>query len=85
MSEQFDIVSHPKHYCDGRKIEPIKVIRDWKLNFCLGSALKYIARAGKKDGNSATQDLKKAIQYLNFEIEAIQEEEADLKSLPFTE
>ena len=32
--------------------------RDWKLNFNLGSALKYIARAGRKGRSS--EDLEKA-------------------------
>jgi hypothetical protein len=47
------------------------VIRDWDLNFNLGSAVKYIARAGRKDDK--IEDLAKAIQYLHFEIEAIKE------------
>lgn len=62
----------PSHYCDGRQYEPIKVIQDWQLDFCLGNALKYIARAGKKD--DIIQDLKKARQYLDFEIEALEKE-----------
>ena len=55
-----DIVKHPAHYCYG-KYEPKDVIRDWGLNFNLGSAVKYIARAGRKD--DIIQDLKKAKQY----------------------
>lgn len=68
----FDIVSNPSHYCEGRKYEPRKVIRDWNLNFNLGNAVKYLSRAGKKD--DIVQDLRKAIQYIEFEIEAIEEE-----------
>lgn len=64
-----DVISHPSHYCDGREYEPKDVIADWNLNFFLGSAVKYIARAGRKPGNTKEQDLKKAIQYLQFEIE----------------
>lgn len=71
--EENDQVSHPDHYCQGRKYEPIKVIQDWDLNFALGSAVKYIARAGRKD--DAVQDLEKAIRYLKFEIEQIKEKE----------
>lgn len=70
--KDYDVVTHPSHYCEGKSIEPIKVIQDWQLDFCLGSALKYIARAGKKD--DIIQDLRKAIKYIEFEIEAIQEE-----------
>lgn len=43
-----DAVKSPKHYTEGRRFEPKDVIRDWRLNFNLGSALKYIARAGRK-------------------------------------
>jgi hypothetical protein len=67
-----DAVKHPSHYAEGRKYEPKDVIRDWGLNFNLGNTVKYIARAGKKD--DIVQDLKKAKQYLEFEIEAIEAE-----------
>ena len=69
-----DIIGHPNHYCEGRKYEPKDVIRDWNLNFNLGNAVKYISRNGRKDGNSALQDLKKARQYLDFEIEYLEKE-----------
>ncbi len=67
-----DIVSHPSHYVAGRKYEPKDVIRDWDLNFNLGSAVKYISRAGRKD--DALVDLEKAKQFLEFEIEALRNE-----------
>lgn len=66
----FDNVSHPSHYTEGRKYEPKDVIRDWGLNFNLGNAVKYVARAGRKD--DILQDLKKARQYLDFEIEYLE-------------
>ena len=66
-----DAVNKPKHYCYG-KYEPKDVIRDWGLNFNLGSTVKYIARAGRKD--DIIQDLKKAKQFLEFEIEALEKE-----------
>lgn len=65
-----EIIERPAHYCEGRKYEPKDVIRDWELNFNLGSAVKYIARAGRKD--DVIQDLKKARQFLDFEIEFLQ-------------
>ena len=65
-----DVIKHPKHYCDGRKYEPKDVIRNWELNFNLGNTVKYIARAGRKD--DIVQDLKKARQYLDFEIEYLE-------------
>ena len=42
-------------------------IRDQGLNFHLGNAIKYICRAGYKD--SKTEDLQKAIHYLQNELE----------------
>ena len=71
--DQTDIISYPSHYVDGRKYEPKDVIRDWNLNFNLGSAVKYISRAGRKD--DIIQDLKKAKQFIDFEIEALTEEQ----------
>lgn len=66
--ERESIIEHPAHYCEGRKYEPKDVIRDWELNFNLGNAVKYVSRAGRKENNSLLQDLKKARQYLDFEI-----------------
>lgn len=67
------MVNHPKHYNSG-KIETIDVIEDWNLNFNLGNAIKYIARAEHK-GNKK-EDLEKAVWYLEREIsKAIYEED----------
>ena len=66
-----DMVRHPAHYCYS-EYEPKDVIRAWGLNFNLGSAVKYIARAGRKD--DILQELNKAKQFLEFEIEAIEKE-----------
>ncbi len=63
---EFDEISKPKHYCFSN-YQPKDVIREWDLNFNLGNAIKYIARAGKKE--SAIKDLKKARQYIEFEID----------------
>lgn len=67
-----DVIKHPSHYTEGRKYEPKDVIRDWGLNFNLGSAVKYVARAGRKD--DIVQDLKKAQEFIQFEIDAIEAE-----------
>ena len=70
-------VDHPQHYAD-TKIEVIEYIEDKNLGFCLGNAVKYISRAGRK-GSAAMdqkektiQDLEKAIWYLNRRIEEIE-------------
>jgi len=68
VNRMSDSVNHPAHYTDG-KIEVIDFIDDKNLNFSLGNAVKYICRAGKKDPNKYVEDLKKAIWYINHEIE----------------
>lgn len=72
-----DNIKHPSHYTEGRKFEPKDVIRDWGLNFNLGSAVKYVARAGRKD--DIVQDLKKAQEFIQFEIDALELERATQK------
>ena len=70
-------VSHPSHYTYG-KIECIDFILDKKLDFPLGNAVKYIVRAGHKSEEGMTntekaiEDLSKAIQYIQFEIEHLE-------------
>lgn len=78
MGKTFDCtVSHPSHYTYG-KIECIDFIMDKQLNFQLGNAVKYIVRAGHKtsadktDQEKQIEDLKKARQYLDFEIEHLE-------------
>lgn len=51
-------VNHPSHYNSG-KIEVIEAIEDWRLGFHRGNAVKYIARAGKKDPRKEIEDLEK--------------------------
>lgn len=60
-----EMVNHPSHY-QGKRFEVIDIIEDYDLGFNLGNAIKYILRAGHKDGYE--QDLKKAIWYLEREI-----------------
>ena len=67
-----DPVNRPAHYTDG-KIEVIDFIEDKKLGFCLGNAIKYIARAGKKNKDKEVEDLEKAIWYINRRIKQIGE------------
>ncbi len=56
-------VNHPSHYNSG-KVEVVEAIEDWKLGFHRGNAVKYIARAGKKDPSKEIEDLEKASWYL---------------------
>ena len=64
-----DIIDKPPHYIDGRTIEPVDAIEDWRLNWHLGNAVKYISRTGRKDyaggaEKSSIADLDKALWYV---------------------
>jgi len=63
-----DSVNHPAHYNIGG-LEVIDAIEAWDLDFSLGNAVKYIARAGKKDPARTIEDLEKAQWYLRRRIE----------------
>ena len=58
----------PTHYTRGT-IEVWDFIRDQGLNYFRGNAIKYICRAGFKDVCTKTEDLKKAIHYLENELQ----------------
>lgn len=73
MSSQ---VNHPQHYGgEDNPYEAIKVITAWRLGFCLGNVVKYIARAGKKDKTKEIEDLEKARWYLDKHIEHLKEQQ----------
>lgn len=67
-----DSINHPAHYNQGC-IQPIEVIEDWELNYRLGSVIKYICRAGKKNPDTYLEDLKKAQWFLQREIQLREE------------
>lgn len=61
---------NPKYYKG--KVEVIDAIEAWGLNFHRGNAVKYIARAGKKDPSKEIEDLKKAEWYIHREIQRLE-------------
>ena len=65
------MVKGPNYYQRG-SIQVWDFIRDQGLDFHLGNAIKYICRAGHKD--SKVEDLKKAIHYLENELQHIKRE-----------
>ncbi|HXU26263.1 MAG TPA: DUF3310 domain-containing protein [Bacteroidia bacterium] len=68
---QFNIINKAEHYnTHSSGIECIDIIEN--LSFCLGSAIKYVWRAGLKSDNKK-QDLEKAIYYLKREQERLEE------------
>ena len=64
-------VIDPSHYKDGWSdgAELISIVEN--LNFNRGNAVKYIARAGKKDPGTELEDLQKAQWYLTREINRV--------------
>ena len=81
-----DAVNHPAHYTDG-KYETIDFIEacDFDSSFCLGNAVKYISRAGKKDPERKKEDLQKAIWYLERYIcEQHNHEKAEIDVFDYT-
>lgn len=68
LFEEYEKVHHPPHYTDHPSgIECIQVTEH--MGFCLGNAIKYIWRSDKK--GSKVEDLKKAIWYINRELQRI--------------
>jgi hypothetical protein len=62
-----DKVNHPKHYNSHPSgVECLTVVRH--MNFLLGNAVKYLWRAGLKEGADEIEDLKKAVFYIQDEI-----------------
>ena len=68
----YEYVEHPSHY--GGADNPYECIDAWGLdkNFDLGTAIRYICRAGEKPDNPVLQDLKKARWYLDREIKKLE-------------
>lgn len=69
-----DDIYHPNHYTSGG-IEPIQYIQSHNMNYEKGNVIKYITRAGKKEGESEIKDLKKAQNYIQLLITKLEEKE----------
>lgn len=73
--EEQPTISTPSHYQG--TIQPIDLINAQNLNFNLGNVVKYVCRAGKKDGENVLSDLEKAKNYINYEIERVKNNEIE--------
>ena len=76
MTEKFNIVvdqvNHPLHYTsDPSGVECIQITRH--RNFNVGNAFKYLWRAGLKNEETQIEDLKKAIFYIQDEINRLED------------
>ena len=58
----------PAHYKGKGDLQPIHLIHALGLGFDAGCVVKYVCRAGRKPGEEALQDLRKARQYLDWLI-----------------
>ena len=65
-AQQIDNTDYYRLPC-GRYLEDF--VSHWELDFAEGSALKYLWRAGRKDGESRKKDLAKAEHYLRFIVD----------------
>ena len=63
-------INHPDYYSSGG-IEAIDFIEAHNLNFNLGNVIKYVTRAGRKDGEDSITALEKARWYIEREITRI--------------
>ena len=65
-------VNHPKHYQTDGGIEVIDYIESLGIGyeFCVGNAIKYLSRAGKKDDK--LQDVRKAQWYVNRAVQNLE-------------
>lgn len=70
-------IEHPVYYSSGG-IEAIDFIEAHGLNFNLGNVVKYITRAGRKDGEDRVTALNKALWYLIRERDRLQKGESKM-------
>ncbi len=80
-----DVVNHPQHYQltlpNGEPIEAIDYIQavlgdDGAVSYCVGSAIKYLSRAGRKDDYA--QDLRKAAWFCTKAAHVVEDCEKDI-------
>jgi len=59
----------PAHYAEGLALDVLDLMETMggglRKSFCFGNAMKYVARAGLKPGDTALRDLKEAKRYLS--------------------
>lgn len=70
--EKVDPAIRPDHYLSV-EYEPRKVGSNWGLDGNLMACLKYIARAGKKYGETILRDYQKTATYFKFELQDLEE------------
>ena len=69
-------IKHPSHYTK-YGVEVIEITKH--MSFCRGNVVKYCCRAGLKDPTKELEDLLKAREYLDYEIELVRSKESPLE------
>jgi hypothetical protein len=64
------------HYENGQGYDVIDFVKHYDLNFNRGNIIKYVARASKK--GTELQDLKKAMDYLQREIDYMEQKREEV-------
>ena len=63
----------PEYYKGKNGYMAKDVVSNFNLSYNIGTATTYLLRAGKKEGNPAQQDIRKAINHLHFELEKLED------------
>lgn len=73
VTKDDDLINHPYHYTwHPSGVECKDIIQEFSYN--IGSAMGYLWRHEYKNG---VQDLKKAVQHIQFEIERLEDKQLD--------
>ena len=68
MTKQNDV---PEYYKGKNGYRAKDVVSNFDLDYNIGTAVTYLLRAGKKDFNPAHEDIKKAMNHLQFELDLL--------------
>ncbi len=66
--------SRPTYYRASSGRDVLDVIHEFGLGFMAGNILKYVIRAGRKPSTTAVADLRKAREYIDRWIRALEAE-----------
>lgn len=70
--DPYEFVHHPPHYQQHPSgVECITIIQHFSYN--VGAAVKYLWRVGLKPNADSIEDLRKGVQYIEFEIKRLED------------
>lgn len=87
MARSTDEAVNPRHYASFGQFSAVLIARNWnRIRSAMGAkpithnvfnALKYIQRAGLKEGQDEVRDLEKAIWYLQNDVHELDGDKPD--------